>query len=54
MTENSPCRHLIVDTQTESAAEAADFAELSTMAWNHCPRSRNTQIKGFSFIMRPI
>jgi hypothetical protein len=24
---------------TESAAIAADFAALSTMAWNHCPRS---------------
>jgi len=28
-----------VDTRAESAAIAANFAALFTMAWNHCPRS---------------
>jgi hypothetical protein len=37
--ENSSCHQHIVDTRTESAAIAADFVALSTMAWNHCPRS---------------
>jgi len=38
-TEKSSSRKLIVDTREESAAVAADSLALSTMAWNHCPRS---------------
>jgi hypothetical protein len=37
--EKSPSRKLIVDTRTESVSSAADSQALSTMAWNHCPRS---------------
>jgi CxxC motif-containing protein len=32
-------QELIVDTCEESAAVAAESQALSTMAWNHCPRS---------------
>jgi hypothetical protein len=38
-TDKSPYINIIVDNQEESAAAAADFAALSTMAWNHRPRS---------------
>jgi hypothetical protein len=36
---NRRLRQLIVDTLAESVADAADPPALSTMAWNHCPRS---------------
>jgi hypothetical protein len=38
-TDKSPYINIIVDNREESAAAAADFAALSTMAWNHRPRS---------------
>jgi hypothetical protein len=38
-TRNRRPRRLIVDTRAETAASAADSPALSTMAWNHCPRS---------------
>jgi hypothetical protein len=34
-TDKSPYINIIVDNREESAAAAADFAALSTMAWNH-------------------
>jgi hypothetical protein len=38
-TRNRRPRKLIVDTRAETAASVADSPALSTMAWNHCPRS---------------
>ncbi len=45
---------LIVDTRAESAADAAAFPTLSTMAQNHCPRRWNTHSNQQVCIRTPI